>query len=349
MRTLKKVQLSRVFRSRLTFLFLGIVIGIIGLSVFNIGTKMVAQQAPNQSNTANPNVGAAYNEFSELHGKGYKLINPLYECNTGLPYGNTQLLDLRNSINDYINQITANNSVTRVAVWFRDLNSGPWFGINNQDQFTPSSLSKVPVMMAYYKEAEGNPGILNKEIAYINDPAGLAAQDYVTKFPLQKGKSYTVEELIQHMIINSDNVALLLLENNISNDKINQVTLDLGIATTSDLSLSVQDYATILRVLYYSTYLNNNYSEKALELMSQSEFTQGLVTLLPKNITIAHKFGERNLSDGTNQLHDCGIVYYPNHPYLICIMTKGPNFNDLMTTIQKISLEVYSEYAKMYP
>jgi beta-lactamase class A len=265
-----------------------------------------------------------------------------------LPYGNTQLLDLRNSIDSYINQITANNSVTRVAVQFRDLNSGPWFGINNQDQFSASSLLKVPVMMAYYKMAEADSSVLTKEIVYDKDPVGLATENFPTKYPLQKG-TYTVEQLIEHMIVSSDNVALLLLENNISNDKINQVTLDLGIATNQDLSLSVSDYATLLRVLYYSTYLNKDYSEKALELLSKAEFIQGLVAQLPKNVIVAHKFGERSLPDGTNQLHDCGIVYYPSHPYLICIMTKGPNFNDLATTIQQISSKVYVEFAKIYP
>jgi beta-lactamase class A len=242
----------------------------------------------------------------------------------------------------------ANNSVTRVAVHFRDLNAGPWFGINNLDQFSPSSLLKVPVMMAYYKEAEVDPSILDKEIVYDKDPVGLTAENFSTKYPLQKG-TYTVEQLIEHMIINSDNVALLLLENNISNDKINQVTIDLGIATDQDLSLSVTDYSTLLRVLYYSTYLNANYSEKSLELLSKAEFTQGLTAMLPKSVVVAHKFGERSLTDGENQLHDCGIVYYPKHPYLICIMTKGANFNDLVTTIQQISSKVYNEFAKMYP
>ena len=318
-------------------------IGIIGLSIVN---AISSTQTSNKSN-GNPNVSAAYDNFSELHGGGYKLINPLYECNTGLPYGTTQLLDLKNSVSSYIDQITANNSVTRAAVQYRDLNAGPWFGINNQDLFSPSSLLKVPVMMAYYKEAEKNPLILTQEITYTQDPAGLANENFPPKHPLVKGKTYTVEQLIEQMIIESDNVALLLLEDKIGNDKINQVTLDMGITNYQDLSMSVVDYATLFRVLYYATYLNKDYSEKALEILSRVEFTQGLVAPLPKEIVVSHKFGERE-ADGVHQLHDCGIVYYPKHPYLVCIMTKGPNFNDLMATIQQISSKIYIETSRMY-
>jgi beta-lactamase class A len=154
------------------------------------------------------------------------------------------------------------------------------------------------------------------------------------------------------MIVGSDNVALRLLEDNIDNQKIDQVTLDLGITTATVATptdfMDVAEYSTLFRVLYYSTYLNKDYSEKALELLSKAEFKQGLVDSLPKNITVAHKFGEREVGDGTHQLHDCGIVYYPNSPYLLCVMTKGPSFDDLAKTIQQISDKIYTEAVRMY-
>lgn len=334
---LKKIYKNKFSYFCLIFLIIGIGIGIF----VQERVKNPASQNSNLNNSSAPFTP------SELHRGENKFINPLYECNTGAPYGTTQLLDLNNTINDYINQVTANNSVTRVAVHFRDLNSGPWFGINNQDLFSPSSLLKVPVMMAYFREAEKDPSILTKQITYTTDPVGVATENFPPKHPLGKGKTYTVEQLIEQMIIESDNVALLLLENNIGNDKINQVTLDLGIATTQDLSMNVVDYSTLFRVLYYSTYLNQEYSTKALNILSQVEFTQGLVASLPKNIVVSHKFGERSIDNGVYQMHDCGIVYYPKRPYLVCIMTKGSNFNDLVTTIQQISGKIYAEVSKM--
>src|ERR1035437_4003770 len=261
------------------------------------------------------------NTQSEFHANSsignYPLINPLYECNTGENYGTRELSSLKSKINDYINQLTANNSVSGASVYYRDLNNGPWFGINQHDVFAPSSLLKVPVMMAYYRAAESNPAILDEKIKYNTQPEGLISQNYTTNNPIILGQTYTVEQLIERMIIGSDNVALLLLENNIDNQKIDQVTLDLGITTATNATsadfMDVQEYSTLFRVLYYSTYLNKDYSEKSLELLSKAEFKQGLVATLPKNIAVAHKFGEREVSTGVHQLHDCGIVYYPNN------------------------------------
>jgi hypothetical protein len=77
------------------------------------------------------------------------------------------------------------------------------------------------------------------------------------------------------------------------------------------------------------------------------EYKDGLIAGVPSNITISHKFGERELTDEkgnvVNQLHDCGIVYYPEHPYLLCIMTRGKNIDNLSRSISAISKIVYQE------
>jgi hypothetical protein len=56
--------------------------------------------------------------------------------------------------------------------------------------------------------------------------------------------------------------------------------------------------------------------------------------------------GERELQNGIRQLHDCGIVYLESHPYLLCIMTRGYDFEKLSKIISMISSQVYSEMTK---
>src|SRR6185437_13516132 len=98
------------------------------------------------------------------------------------------------------------------------------------------------------------------------------------------------------------------------------------------------------------TYLSPEMSEKALKLLSQTTFTSGIVAGVPKNIPVAHKFGERAYdTDATKELHDCGIVYFPNHPYMLCIMTKGTDFGSLATVLKTISQKTYDEVKVSYP
>jgi hypothetical protein len=63
---------------------------------------------------------------------------------------------------------------------------------------------------------------------------------------------------------------------------------------------------------------------------------------------VAHKFGERESRDlqgnTSYQLHDCGVVYYPKRPFLLCVMTKGTDSDVLTKVIQDISQSIYTSY-----
>ena len=87
-------------------------------------------------------------------------------------------------------------------------------------------------------------------------------------------------------------------------------------------------------------------SEKALEFLSQTEFKKGIVGNIPSDVKVAHKFGERTYLSSTGtlvykELHDCGIVYASNNPYVLCVMTRGNDFEKLEDLIQSISQTAY--------
>src|SRR5437016_109189 len=94
--------------------------------------------------------------------------------------------------------------------------------------------------------------------------------------PIEKGKKYTVDELIRRMIVYSDNNATATLYNYIDHNSLKEVFSDLGIdfnesQTITDY-LSPKQFGLFLRVLYNSTYLTDSMSEKALALMSQVDY-----------------------------------------------------------------------------
>lgn len=227
------------------------------------------------------------------------------------------------------------------------MNNGPWVGINEDEKFSPASLIKVPLMITYFKAAESNPSLLKQTI--IATPSATEKQSITPQISLTPNQSYTIEELIERMIIYSDNQAYDILGKYIDNQLLIKTFSDLGVDISQGFTnpsgniLSVKSYATFFRVLFNASYLNKDMSEKALFLLSQVKYQDGIVLGINNpQIAVSHKFGERNYEDtGEKQLHDCGIVYFPQKPYLICVMTRGRDFSKLSSSISQISNLIY--------
>jgi len=293
-----------------------------------------------------------YSDSKEIRLRGnYKYINPLLECDSANFSNLTNLNHLRDEIKDNITKEIESTNITYASVYFRDLNNGPWFGINEKDNFSPASLIKVPLMIAYYKLAETKPEILQQKVINTEEDEANITQNIIPEITLTPNKEYTVDELINIMITYSDNLSYNLLLKNIDNGFIFQVYNDMGINIKEKQDndpagniLSVKDYASFFRVLYNSSYLNSEMSEKAMKLLIQSTFKKGLAAGIPRNIETSHKFGERFFIDTKEkQLHDCGVVHLPQKQYLLCVMTRGNDFNKLSAFIKQTSATVFSE------
>jgi beta-lactamase class A len=291
-------------------------------------------------------------DVKEIRSGGYKYINPLLECN-GDELNFTELKPFSDKVNALVNEINQQNKdVNSVAVYFRDLNNGPWFGIGNTLKFLPASLLKVPMMIYYFNRSEDEPDVLKQTYTFNeNDQTRAIVQLIPPSESLQEGQSYTVDDLITRMIKFSDNKALYLLNQHADINALAKVYedfgVDMGTPENPSPSVTVQKYASFFRVLYNASYLDRNFSEKALGLLANAEFNDGLVAGVPQGVTVAHKFGEREVSGiSEKQLHDCGIVYYPNHPYLLCVMSRGNKMDELANSIKQVSALVYSEVDK---
>lgn len=279
----------------------------------------------------------------ERHQSGYSYISPLLECFSNKS-DSPENGKLQEKIEDFLLEKIRSKKILSASVYFRDLANGPWIGINEDEKFTPASLLKVPIMITYYKIAESDPSILKKEILIDSSYQGTTIQNIKPTVNLEDNKKYSIEDLIEHMIIESDNHAANLLLANIPYDALNDTYDDLGLVFPTvdkpENYMTVKDYASFFRILYNASYLNKFYSEKALHILSQSRYRGGLAGKLPLEVPIAHKFGERKNGD-IDQLHDCGIIYKENKDYLLCVMTRGDNFENLSQTIQDISELVY--------
>jgi len=282
--------------------------------------------------------------LSERRLKGsYQFINPLLECDSSLGEKNIKLRNMEYLIKTYIDQVVRSGKVDTVAVYFRDLNNGPWMGINEDDEFAGASLLKLPLAMAVYKKSESNIGLLGTMVAYKEDKNSNNTQTFDLDMKLKLGKKYTLEELIERMLVNSDNEAKLLVEKFITGAEVANFFEELGIHSSVDnnYDISVREYGAFFRILYNSSYLSRENSEKILRILSKVSYSSGLKKWLPEGTVLSHKFGEK-LIDGSGQLHDCGMVYRERPPYLICVMTRGSKVKEMEKVIAEISKKVYT-------
>ena len=287
---------------------------------------------------------------------GYNFINPLLSCNTSEDKQFIEYQPIADKFKEYIEQHISNGDAQNISVYFRSLNNGNWSGVNENDTFSPASLLKVPLMITYLKETETNPGILNQQITYHQKTDGNAIEVYKPKKFIEDGKTYTINNLLRYMIFYSDNNAAQLLEDNVDKNSLTEIFSDLGIPVSSSTSQDIitpKAYSYLFRILYNATYLTKPMSQYALELLTFADFSEGIKRGIPADVPSAQKFGERTVlnknlvTDKTTfsirELHDCGIIYYPKNPYLLCIMTKGNDFSKLSKIISDLSAIVYKE------
>lgn len=273
----------------------------------------------------------------------YQFINPLLYCEDH-NVSNRSVRNMEDAVTTYIQKEKERGTLIDASFYFRDLNGGPWSLVNPDVRSLPASLLKVPLAIAIYQRAEKDPGFLTKQVVVEHLDDVDASSYFPPKKRIQTNVTYTIEDVVRLMLQESDNAALYVLNSLVNQTELRNAYTHLGIDSPTDQSgaqdytMTAKTYASFFRILYGGTYLSRDHSEHILSLLSESSFTDGLVAGLPKGIPVAHKFGEStSVKDGTLQLHDCGIVYKPNQPYLICVMTKGYNFDILAKIIAHIS------------
>jgi len=139
-----------------------------------------------------------------------EFINPSIAC------GKKQLLDkaeyavLRNDLVSYIDSQKKKGNVTTVGIFFRDLSNGPTFGINENEVFSPASLLKLPLALAFFNLEEDGDTILGRLVQYTN-MTSVEVQAFAPEVSAKPNQSYSIETLIANMLTYSDNISYQML------------------------------------------------------------------------------------------------------------------------------------------
>ena len=275
---------------------------------------------------------------------GYKYVEPLLfitkDCESG------KFSSLKAGIDYYISEQKDADPLSKVSVYLCDLSKeGDWMGINTEQEYSPGSLLKVVLLITHLKAAESNPGILDKKITFKKNGYVTPPKQHFNSQTIVPGNTYTVRELLKYMVAYSDNYATWLLNDYVNKDLLQKTFTDFGFAKPNlmdmNYKIGTKEYSYFMRALYNGGYLTISSSEFALSLLTECDFKEGITKNLPSTVIVAHKFGETGLRE-MHQLHESGIIFLNNSPYLLTIMTQGKDVDHQAEILSNISNMVYS-------
>lgn len=278
-------------------------------------------------------------ESSSQNSPSYRFINPLQkniiDSNISDTSAVLHYMDLKPQVESGINKFNASQNI---GLFLQDIQTGAWLGINEREGFVPASLLKVPIAMAVLKKVDRNEIKLTDTIELTEDDLDKEAG---TLYQKGAGAKLTVWEAIKIMILTSDNTAKNALKRQLADVELNAIFAHVGIPNPyqpqNGQVVSPRGYSRIFKALYFATFLSPALSEKLLDLATDTQVESLISAGVPPEIQVSHKYGER--PDG---IADCGIIYHPKNPYLLCIMTRDVELTSAKSLITSVSKIIFN-------
>ena len=221
------------------------------------------------------------------------------------------------------------------GVSVRNLRTGEAVSIRGGETFPSASLVKVPVLVALLDE-------VNKGSIRLDERLSLVARDRVggsgVLQHMASGLAPTVEDAAWLMTVISDNTATNLLLDKINirtvwtkmealglpHTKIHSKTFIRATSVAMDssvkygLGVAVPDeMVRLFTLLHEGRAVSPALDSLALAMLRANQDGTKLARWLPGNVSVAHKTGEVDASR-----NDCGIIYGPDAPVAVCVMTR---------------------------
>ncbi|MDD5826403.1 MAG: class A beta-lactamase-related serine hydrolase [Bacilli bacterium] len=240
-----------------------------------------------------------------------------------------------------LNQLFQSNN-NYFSFLYQDLYSGYTVSYNEESPIFTASTIKAPAMIYLYEEASKGKINLNEKLTYTSNFYSGGSGILQTK-PV--GTSYTIEQLIQYSIHDSDNIAYRMLMNhygrkNILNYWKNLETKNIYTLDTIWGVTSAKDASIYMKEMYRFSKENNTYRKRLLQYFKGAEWK--LITNKDGTFNTANKGGWSGTA-----IHDVAIVFEKN-PYLLIIMsnTGESDYQYLFQTTSKLVGQMHEEYWK---
>lgn len=257
---------------------------------------------------------------------------------------------LRNTLTKEVAKFSGEASIV-----VKDLKRDWVINLGENIKLPSASLVKVPIMAScFHAAANGRLDLNSRILLEARHKAGGSGE--IEEKP--NGTAFTAEELIDLMVIQSDNTATNMLIDLLEFDYLNSCFKEFGLKDTNisrmmmDMKsrrLGIENYTTardmalIFEKIYAGHLIDRKISLRCLNILKQQKMQDRIPARLPDDIVVAHKTG---LEKGI--CHDVGIVFTGNGDFLICALTKhhDKSARRAKRLISKIALLTYNSYTK---
>ena len=221
------------------------------------------------------------------------------------------------------------NCDSNYSIFIENLSTGELFSNNTDKQVPSASIIKLFIMGATFQGLQEGLFTPHQRIN-IQDKDKVS---YSIISLLEADHSYSIQDLITLMIIQSDNTATNLLISLLGMEYINSFIKKQGMQHTilarkmMDLKArekgyenytTIEDVSKYLNLLYEGKVVNPLFSQNMLKIMSNQLDSSMIKREIPEAVHIAHKTGDLPLP---YIKHDVGIVYTPAGNYIFCMFT----------------------------
>lgn len=248
---------------------------------------------------------------------------------------------------------------SRVAVYLKDLRGGREWSHHADDLFPSASLIKVPIMAAVFaKVAEGEISLDTK----LSLKRRMRMGGSGTIKWKRDGTRFTVRQLLEKLIIESDNTAMRILIEEVGMAFLQKQFPRMGLLYTEiypeglslkDGRVKFENYTTaremgvLLEKIYRGEMVNTLSSEIMLDIMKRRRVRSRLAKGLPVGWEIAHKTG---LLRGA--CHDAAILFSPEGEYVLVVLTgqnsSYPAAKNFISKVGKITYKHYNRESGLY-
>ena len=265
------------------------------------------------------------------------VINPLLPTASNLaPHADQTPLFDSTAVEKYLTvEAALLGAGDHVSIYMKDERADKDVSINSVRSWVPASTIKSFVAVEAFRQRDA--GLINFDSAVTIEAQNVVPTELETdEFPrLREGTQATIGQLVQAMIIQSDNTAYNTLLDILDRRNVNATLRNLGITQTivgeklnlddgqfqTDLqvpgrqpnTITAKDLATLFDLLYANKIAH---SDDILAIFKRQKINTMIPALLPSDTVVAHKTGE-----WAPIYHDGGLIYKPNDPFILTIFT----------------------------